>query len=301
MAITRLQGPLVVPGAGPSIVGSPEYNDSSGPSVFAHGVGLLDNRFGPFGGGDVTNPIPAWLGADDIYVVDQAPAIMAVANIAAAAIPVAGTPLTLVAASGAGITVGQMLNSGTGMFVTARIIDAAPTPLSLAALGGGVTLYDPREAIARNVRVTSASADTGTITIRGLDFYGFPMTEVITMAGIGVVSGKKAFKAIISATPAAPLAGGNVSIGTGDVFGIHLAALEFQQLWLYWNGALVSATTGFLPADVTTPATGITGDVRGTYAVQSASDGTKKLQIMYSPVPWALSSTALFGQPQYAG
>jgi len=45
-----------------------------------------------------------------------------------------------------------------------------------------------------------------------------------------------------------------------------------------WDGAFV--TTGTFAAAVTTsPATTTTGDVRGTYLVPSASDGTKRLTL----------------------
>jgi hypothetical protein len=93
-----------------------------------------------------------------------------------------------------------------------------------------------------------------------------------------VASGKKAFKYISGVTHTGSVAT-TLTIGTGDVYGLGLRALDFFYTDIYWASAFISANTGFTAADVTSPATKTTGDVRGTYAVQTASDGTKKLQI----------------------
>lgn len=301
MAITRLQGPLVVPGAGPNIGSMLEYNDSPGPSIFAHGVGILDNRFGPYGGGDISNPIPAWWGADSVCVVDQAPSTLSATNLVAAAVPVAGTAMTLAGAS-TGITVlaapyspvaGQVFPTG------ARVIDGNPAVISLATAGGGVSVYDPRTMIARTLRLTSVGDDhLATMALVGIDMYGQTFHETVTLSNATIAATVKCYKALISATPAGTLSGSNVSIGTGDIYEFGLASYEFQFTQIYWNATLISASTGYTAAVTTSPATATTGDVRGTYAVQSASDGTKKLQVFVRPSPWLVTAVGLFGVVQ---
>jgi hypothetical protein len=305
MSITSHQGPLFVPGAGPAIGGvTIDTNDSAGPSCFAHGVGIVDTRFGPFGGADITAVRPVWWGSDFICVLDQVPAALSTTNIVAAAVPVAGTPMTLAGAS-TGITVlatplsiiaGQVFPAG------ALMIDGNPALITLAAVGGGVSMYDPRTMSARTLLFTSAGNDSSaTATVVGQDMYGYTIHDTVTLTNASTVATTKAFKSVQSVTPAGTLSGSNLSVGVNDTYEFGLAAWEFQFVQIYWNSTLISASTGYT-APVTTTPSATTGDVRGTYTVQSSSDGTKKLQMFVRPQPWNLVATganSLFGQVQF--
>ena len=68
-----------------------------------------------------------------------------------------------------------------------------------------------------------------------------------------------------------------------------------------WNNATIAASTGYLAAVLTTP-TATTGDVRGTYALQSAaSNGTLRVMATQTPIAGNLNNAVgLFGQPHYA-
>ena len=148
---------------------------------------------------------------------------------------------------------------------------------------GTVSLWDPTKAISRNVRITSAADDSGkTFTVVGYDLYGYPMSEVITGANASVASGVKAFKYITSVTPSTTPAG-NVSVGTGDVIGFPLRTDNFGDVRIIYNAAVVTASTGYTAAVTTSPATTTTGDVRGTYALQTASNNSRRLQVFISP------------------
>ena len=138
------------------------------------------------------------------------------------------------------------------------------------ASGGTVTLDVPR-----NVIVDAAGAATAVLTVTGTDVYGIPMSEAITLNGTTAVAGKKAFKTITRI--AASAAATDFFVGTGDVFGLPIDANTRNYVLTAWNGAFVTTGT-FVGADATT-ATTTTGDVRGTYAVPDAADGSKRLTL----------------------
>ena len=163
-----------------------------------------------------------------------------------------------------------------------------------------VYLWNPQALVSRAVSVTgSASSTGGNITISGYDIYGVPMSEVIAApAGATTVNGKKAFKYISSVVPAFTDAH-NYSVGTTDIYGLPLRSDFFSDVSINYNAAAVTANTGYVAAVTTSPATTTTGDVRGTYALQSASDGSKRLAIRQFILPANMNSvTGLFGVTQ---
>lgn len=308
MALTALGGPLIVfgrPGGAAANAAGPyvtDYDPDQGPSPIDVGVGLLDPRLGYFLGG---NAFGSSGGETCAYIfqssggyvaLDQAPSTASNTNIAAAANVTNGTAMTLVSSSGAGITVPTaattILNTGNVVPSTALIIDSAPTWITFGQ-NKTIAVMDPRTCLSRCIAINgSASAAGGAFACVYYDLYGVLTHETITHPGGNVVqNGKKAAKFVVSITPQFTDAH-NYSVGTADIFGLPLRADEFCFAQLFWNNALMTANTGFTAADATSPATATTGDVRGTYATQSASDGTKKLQAFIGIPPWnALDST----------
>lgn len=296
MTITAFDGPLI--GGFPSNpygtngTSSDNQNPEAGPSLFNGGTALLDPRqpFTYYAGQDFGQKTYGWYSSTQCLVVDAVPSTISAVNIAASQSPGAGA-ITLVSSSGAGITVGTSItNASTGATVKGLLaIDGAMTGLGFGqALS--VNLWDPTKALSRNIRIVSGGNDSGiTFTVSGYDVYGYPMTETITGANAGTASGAKTFKYISGITHTGTVAG-TVTIGTGDVFGFPLRCDRFSNALIYWNSALITASTGFTAAVTTSPATATTGDVRGTYAVQSASDNSKRLTV-YITVPPANVST----------
>jgi hypothetical protein len=179
-------------------------------------------------------------------------------------------------------------------------IDGAPALINLGTQGGGITMFDPRTAVTRAIRISSAGTDTsGTGTVVGYDYYGQRMTQTLTLGSSGSpVTTTKAFKFLQSFTPAGTLSGSNVSVGTSDVYGFNLAAWEYPFASVTWNAILATAATGFVAAVATTPSAS-TGDVRGTYAIQStASDGSRKLQMFVTSQAWNLTAVGQYGAVQ---
>lgn len=304
MSISAFSGPVISFGQAPYA----DYNPELGPSLFYAGVGILDPRQ-PFTyepGQQFGNVVAGFLGVSNILTINYAPATLNVAAIAAAANVTSGTAMTLVSSSANGVVIGQsVINASTGLTVT-----------GLLALGGGasgrvsfgsagtVQLWDPTTLVSRAVSITgSSSATGGDFIVSGYDIYGYPMSETITHAGgTATTNGKKAFKFIASVVPQFTDAH-NYSVGTTDIFGFPIYSASFNpgataDVSISWNGAAVTATTGYT-AGVTTTATKTTGDVRGTYAVQSASNGTKVLVITQAPALSNIgSATGLFGVTQ---
>ena len=164
-----------------------------------------------------------------------------------------------------------------------------------------IQLWNPQALCARAVSVTGAASASGLVSflVSGYDIYGVPMSELIgPVAASTTVSGKKAFKYIASVVPNATDAI-NYSVGTLDVFGFPLRSDYFGDVGLNYNATLLTASTGYLAAVTTSPATTTTGDVRGTYAVQSATDKTKRLFFYQNPLVTNIGTIAgLFGVTQ---
>lgn len=168
-----------------------------------------------------------------------------------------------------------------------------------------VQIWNPTALFSRCVSISGVASGTGgNFLVSGYDVYGASMTQLVTVAaGANTVNSTKSFKYIASVTPQFTDAH-NYSVGTADVYGFPIRSDVFTsggapidtQIW--WNGAQITSTTGYTAAVVTTPST-TTGDVRGTYAVQSASNGTKQFVVVQSPI---LANTAtvlgLFGNTQ---
>ena len=179
---------------------------------------------------------------------------------------------------------------------------------------GTVMMWLPEAMCSRAVSITSTTSQVAStvFTVVGADVYGQSMTEQITTSGTSATTtnGKKAFKYIQSVTPSKTDSTGFYSVGTQDVVGLPIRSDNFTpvvgtewDLSLYFNSAGIASSTGYTAAVTTTP-TASTGDVRGTYALQTSSNGTLRLIATQSPNPAAMgvgtTGVGLFGQTQYA-
>lgn len=294
--LSNTPGPLVVSRQGSPSLGNPvllvqDSNPDLAPSLFDIGAGAPDARYGFLNGATATavNATGFWSNGDYL-VVSQVPSTISTTNIAAAANPTSGTAMALVATTGAGITVTSAATTitPTGNVVPAGAlaIDLAPANLTFGQ-NGSVVISDPRLQISRAVSVTGVAGGTGgTVLIKGADVWGVPMSQLLTVtAGAATSKTTKAFKFIYSVTPQFTDSHG-ISVGTTDTYGFPLRADGWESVTVYWAGGGLTANTGFTAPDTTTPATTTTGDPRGTYATQSASDGTKKLVMSVNIPPW---------------
>ena len=305
MSIEGKAGPCISWGQLPPVVAGtapPDYNPDTGPDMGYAGLGLLDNRYG-FKIGGAGNPGSSPLLALGFFpganyaVVDQVPSVASTTNIAAAADPVNGTPLTLVNATGAGVTVlaAPLFIPQTGITIPAGAL-CLDGPPGIVTFGenGAVGVADPTKALSRAVAIAAqAGSAGGNVLISGADLYGNPQTQIVVAAAGATVNSLKTFKFIYSITPQFTDAAHTLSAGIADVYGLPLRADNFGYVDATFNNAPVTAPT-FVAADTTNPATNATGDVRGTIVV--ASDGTKRLQVMQGISPAnALTTAGRFG------
>ena len=305
MTVSAVQAPVVAFADDPlGLVAN--TNPDAAPSPFLMGTGILDPRPAytyapgsqgsaiPGQSGAITTGVPTmmWSVCTDIIAVYAVPSTISAVNIAASQSPVAAA-LTLVSVTGAGITAGvSIVNAANKQTVTGLL--AIDGPMAAVSFGqsGAFQAWNPATALSRAVRLTSGGNDSGiTFNVRGYDLFGYPMSENITGANAGIATGKKTWKYIASITPSAAVAG-TVSVGTADIYGFPIRADSFGLLDIVWANAVITANTGYTVPDATSPATFTTGDVRGTYATQSASNGTNALHI-YISIPPANLITAV--------
>ena len=135
----------------------------------------------------------------------------------------------------------------------------------------GYALDVPRALI---ITIGTGTIANQTITITGFDYFGQPMSEAIATGTTQstTVSGKKAFYIVTSITTTGAV-GGTVAVGTTDLLGIPVRVANVAYIVsVKSNNTLAQDAGSFVAADTAT-ATTTTGDVRGTYAPATASNG----------------------------
>jgi len=201
------------------------------------------------------DPSPMEVGVGPLgreYVWDVIPQTLQAANIAASQTPASAGALTLTAGTSAKSVV---RTDGT----TVIQLDT-PRAVSIFLTTGGT----PR-----------------TYTVSGYDYYGQAMTENILTVANATTSGNKAFYQVSSVSTTGGGSTTAVTVGTTDKLGLPLRAYDAGYIVRAgWNNTLANDAGTFTAADLTTPATSITGDVRGTYVPSSATNGIKRLVVV---------------------
>lgn len=167
-----------------------------------------------------------------------------------------------------------------GICAAQAVAGAANATINGALASGGAVTLD----VARAVQIDSSDAGdtTQTVTVTGTDVYGRAMSEAIAANGTTAVSGKKAFKTITQVAVSAAYTG-NLTVGTTDILGLPVFLPNAGHiLGELTNGAV--PTAGTVVAGIVTAggSTATTGDVRGTYLPNQATDGSKVYQIIVS-------------------
>lgn len=158
-----------------------------------------------------------------------------------------------------GVCASQAINTGTNGLINGSL-----------ASGGVATMDVPRALVA-------AWTNTAVMTIKGTDQYGNAMTEV-SASGTSH-TGKKAFKTVTQVTVSANVTG--ATVGTGDVLGLPFRVAANGLVAARANSAIDAGVQ--VAADTTSPATGTTGDVRGTFDPAVALNGSNTVAVLIKP------------------
>lgn len=141
----------------------------------------------------------------------------------------------------------------------------------------------PGGAAGRALQMVSSNVGdtTQTVTIVGTDYLGVTMTQALVLNGTTIVNGTKAFSTVTSIKTSALILG-TLSVGTLDVLGLpvplNMLGMVIQDLT---NGAKSGTQGTFIAADNTSGgSTGATGDVRGTFLPNVATNGTNYYHIL---------------------
>jgi hypothetical protein len=194
--------------------------------------------------------------------------------------------------------------NAANLFASARPVGTTATMGGVAAGVTKITMPDGTTRlqldVPRAIQIVSAGADdTKTATFKGWDVYGAPMTQTVTMGtniGTAAASTLKAFYQLnptvtFSVRPAAA-----ITIGTTDILGLPFRVANLNDIVDIGIGVLASDAGTAVVADLTSPATALTGDVRGTY-VPSVATGTETVTIFQAVT--ITSQTTTFGVTQF--
>lgn len=194
----------------------------------------------------------------------------ALVNAVTASITVGGQPPVLGVANT--IAASQAVTGGV-----AGLVNGA------SAVGGVATLDVPRNVVA-------AWTTTSVLTVVGTDMYGQPQTE--SSPSGAAFTGKKAFATITSFSFTISVTA--ATLGTGAKLGLPYA-VRSGDIFATAFGDAADAVT-LVPADVTSPATALTGDVRGTVTATAALNGSSFYSALIKPIDPS-TQVWLFGVP----
>lgn len=123
----------------------------------------------------------------------------------------------------------------------------------------------------RTVNVNASAA--GVVTVYGRDYLNQQITSVVTHAGAGTIATTKCFKYIDAVICTTAI---SVGLGSGPALGLPFVLSAALQEFLAGAATTLGTPTA---ADLTSPATGATGDPRGRYVPNSALNGTNVVEV----------------------
>jgi hypothetical protein len=344
MSLTANSGPFLSYGAVTQANGTvTEYNDERGPSIFDLGTLFADPRgafsykpgsrqgtdiFGFFNNRYTVDYIPSAISSNllmtSTFSSTNSFAFTTANPVTAPALiwPTCAIAVNLFS-SKTGITPTTIVAPETGRATgTLLCIDSTAVMLGFGP-SNTVNAWNPAGGAGRCLAITTSSSGDGPITISGRDFYGFKITETLALtdttrastnaAGITVKT-LKAYKYIASVVMSTTTTSTGVGIGTNDTYGFPLFVnylspdtSVFISTTAYNSSGTVVLTSATITLGATATATSTTGDVRGTYASTTASDGSSVRFVINRTITPAMAFgvsnsdySSVFGVTQYS-
>lgn len=186
------------------------------------------------------------------------------------------------------------INLGAPATAVANGIVASQAATALSGLATGINgslAASGKVVLPRSRNVVAAWTGTSVITVIGKDEFGKTLRE--SSASGTSFTGKKAFKEITGISVSADVTG--LTVGTGVVLGLPVYLPDTADVVREIANS-VPATAGTVVAGDLTAATATTGDVRGTYAPNSAPNGTNVYELVAM-----LRDPSYKGRAQFAG
>lgn len=342
MGITAKSGPSIVFGQTISSTGAVgQYNEERGPSLYDLGAGIMDPRpvFNYQPGAAVGTKIYGFwdnAGLVDAYVSTAESRPGSIVSCATGSSLTVGPALTLNTSTITGNSYNLSITAPeTGFSTTVPMGIDATTPYVAFGSGGTVNIWNPNNAVARNVVVfgtTNSSNDDSAVkvSVAGRDIYGFKMSETITMSSLSVTSpstvtflssiapaagsggvGQKAFKYItaISVTGTSQINSSSIQISWGQTYGfpVRIDTPSFITVTQVTSGSSGSASISgsslnfiFALSTATAP-TATTADVRGTWSPSTVWPTNNRLQMVGTLNPVNLATITSSSSTPYAG
>src|SRR5262245_9406659 len=160
----------------------------------------------------------------------------------------------------------------------AGIMNAVSIANQITKGGAVVSTWKPSMmgAYGRNVTIVLSGAGTPTVTVRGRDYLGQPVSENFVAAGATPVVGKKAFKYVDSISTSAGVAATTINVGYGNVLGLPYALAKLTDEFM--DDAAPTAGTIVLAS--TAAQTITSADPRGSYLPNTVPDGVHKYDLI---------------------
>lgn len=152
---------------------------------------------------------------------------------------------------------------------------------SIASAGSTTTLLGNQSdaPFGRNLRVIASGAATSSVTVRGRDYLGQPMTEQFTLNGANSVVGVKAFYWIDSVAWSGT-SGTTIDLGWGARLGLPYRTAQVTAESVNGVGGSVGTLTA---GSLTDPQVITTADPRGLYTPTGTLNGSNKICIEFMP------------------
>lgn len=152
----------------------------------------------------------------------------------------------------------------------------------------------------RCLQVVASGTATSTVTIKGRDYLGQPVSETLTLNSGTPVVGTKAFKYIdlVSWSGTSAI---TINLGTTDKLGLPFRMQNIVQEML--DGVRVATLGTLVTPSRVDPQTATTTDPRGTYDPQSTLNGTALLSAVFQPDASvnAAGNGGLYGLAHFGG